>query len=1812
MKFDPRLFAGAALGGAIAGNTGDEYEFIPSVLGAGVGAFAGSKFDTTLPAGTFDSLGTKVDVSGGLGTIRNQREEIMTELESHMRSVASNSSFTGDFDASNMFKTLSNDNVEDAINHVRGLSRTDLNRTFINYKNKQANSFQSLEDMNGNAKMNGYTPSRMLVGEDASLADKQKAVYNYYKNILGEESTFATARVDELTPMLDRISSPISLSDGKLSTNAFGDNFSISLTQTLGDGVTTGYISNNNAYLANKFNVVGGLIAEGQGQTAESFDVIANSLGLDNAGPSRSALESMLKNHEGVSKEAAIGMLAKMGVSDEAMLDAIQSFESNMQWDEHSTSELLKEKVAKLNGQSYERSVSPYARSISNTVDYGQTIRYNTESNGVLEHEGTALRSLRTTASEVGSRSELQRLTGQLAASGVDVFSQVKADANTKFYSPTANNHNPSAFVPYGRNPYTVGRRAIDGPINRNHTAGDRAFEHFKSTFGGGEVLGSSVGLRSQTMDIGEMGDVLSHVLGGNITIDDGYSIANKRTMSRFQVEGMRKVNVASNDANEIALKNPLVNRVINGEMSIPEARSKLNGAESLIRYNTKKNQERVYQEFANTWSSIRDLDNFDAIADVLRQSGADSEKFEGLIENSIKRTSDYLKAGGQSTDTTFAARRLLDNYFDDMSEKVKMGSKKIDTVGNMTFADEARSKYNRDVSAALLSLYSGNRDASDLQFMMATDNFNERRQQAIQSVRLLNGKSGQVVAYNPDGTAVKLPESYSKYMLEGLQIREDSNGRKNLEMLYKGMLNMGENYVGKGFSINAKEQFILADEDVFGSAGALDALFGKGYAEKIVKDDILVGVKMNPKGLADPSKGARNLTMDEFKRQFNVAMNSTLFSDAAKDDMAEASEYFIKNVDMISDTKNTGYGNVKTIRDDLRKGKSSSEEISQTVWDSLLGYKKANKLADKHIGGLVDYALATTNEKASLATLANVVVNNGIKYDKLVHDVRYEGRDINSAVKEFQTLVPSFKPTANNSDAILEDMLNHMTMVHEDIASRFNTRTGIYETLTNANARNNDIDFFVRSSKFTGNMRKTKVNISALNRRAIGETGAGLVDKSLSWNAQLQMLNTGYTHSDLDHFAKFSPGSYNDLTAVLGMAENHDNALNAHFDYSRNAEFKNAFNSLPEDRREMFKRIGVNTGNNVDFYNLSYVPEGSFKSIPVIYDETRLFDSFHSNKTGTENNKRATGLMYDIIQADMELAATKHADIRRTIQTRLDKLHAQLQGHINPSLSGSTSLGKAALTRTGDASMQATVGAINGQFSNFLNGELNANRHGSYVAVSEEGALKRLRLAGMDVDSLDTLRNKHMERIGNTSLYRLKLADNSNFFGIVNREPATGPMSARLAEYIVDTSIYNGKGAEDSLFMKSEDLLYKYFQFGDYDFDNVTEYFMTDMEKKDKKVRDSILQKGRTAALDYGQLESFASKLGVKNNKEKKMDSLFNVLEKNINSIKSEEDWHNAYLDYLSKKSGQAGLRKVVSPSVTMLSASLNNSLMRQHGEDGDKSVKAARVLTHYFVENLLKAQHASSEKAGMSTVAEDLANARQRVLDKKASQNYYTDMLRTQLEGMLQNHSKDSDDYKLGMEAIDKIVKAEQTYMTDAPINPMEMGKANRDKDFQGKLKNLRDMINGRDQGKTIFNRIADEGADVASLSKEGYDRFRNITKQLFHNNKKVLGAGALGIAGITLAFQNKPSEKRYTATADVGRQTLAPNTMQEDTARSAVEGQSLGRQTEYLTPHRDAKRAVTIEGQYIDSSNNYRDNSRRSVFGDNINSAQVEYRE
>lgn len=469
MSINGKKIIGAFLGATIAGDTGDDgYEVMPSVAGAAVGATIGNYLDTSMPNQIFSEIGTEASVEGSTVKKKTTRQRLVEDIENELtNNIADEENLV--FDHKNPLSTITKDNYKDAMSYYSKLDNDQLKDHLLKIKTNQENPYIPLADLSGEFRINPYAPEKVLVSDIAELEEKKTAMRAYLIDVKNETEEFANRRVAELEPLLKKTEGYIKLEDGKLSTRIEGEKVDLHLTTTLNDDITHGYSSNNNAYLARKFNVLGGLIAEGRGKE-ENLSLIAEKLGLKEGTESYRSLENMLIKKDGVSKEAALGFLADIGVKGKALANAVSTFEDTKQWDEESTALLYHPE---------KKYTTEYAKSTSNSVSAEYTVRFKKGTLDLNLDGDKGLRALGTVAHDANSRSEVNFFKGALLEEGFDFFSHTKADANVVYSSLSTDTRMPSMFVPFNRNANTVTNRAVGAPdINPNRkTAYDEAFE---------------------------------------------------------------------------------------------------------------------------------------------------------------------------------------------------------------------------------------------------------------------------------------------------------------------------------------------------------------------------------------------------------------------------------------------------------------------------------------------------------------------------------------------------------------------------------------------------------------------------------------------------------------------------------------------------------------------------------------------------------------------------------------------------------------------------------------------------------------------------------------------------------------------------------------------------------------------------------------------------------------------------------------------------------------------------------------------------------------------------------------------------------------------------------------------------------------------------------------------------------------------------------------------------------------------------------------------------------------------------------------
>lgn len=1799
MKFNPAVFAGGLTGGVIAGNTGDDYEVLPSIAGATIGGFAGSKMNLELPSGMFDSVKTQIDTSTGVTSYRSTKADYMNQLTELL--TANSQGVVGEslFDPSKPASSINETNLKSALRYYEQVSDTELKKALTVLREGE----EAVIKLNPEALNDSYQVQHHFVRENESLETKKMMLSKHlaaveHQNVPSvnqstEMAVQRAARVEELAPFLDKLEGRIIFEDGQLKSVLAGQSFTMPLTQTITDGETLGHNINNNVYTSRKFNIMGSVIASGAGSTVEGASEIATKMGLSVGSLEHSNVVDMLVNKSGITREATLGVLASTkGVTDKSLLAAVEKLSEKTQWDESATSLHLEARVDSKNGYYDDYRNSQYTKTQASLIDMSTTIKHDQGNFGDLSE--SALRGVRTSTSNTHDGVESHKIIREVKAMGEDRVSGVKAD-HSLIFTPVDNSSKlMNINSPYNRNTGTVTNRAL--AVSVKGDADRFSTERLRGVFGADAQLGSAVTLRTALFDEEVVSKPLAAIFGANVTLDDGYALGNRESFSQLEHTGYTKLKLHSGVNNEIIARSPMLNHLIDGSATLEEVKDL---ADTHLNFKAPRRStlEKANLSFATAIEALESGLDGDAIGELVdpRYKGL-AKMLKGIDYSAEKELEQSTLGRTPDEEDLFIKNRRRQGIIDYFSKRTSVNEHQSTTDFGRGIAKET----NTDLYEARANfLRTGDMSTFKEELGQALDTYQGKRDVIRDAARTVYVKGGRTVGFGVSGEAVQLSKSYDHNELVDLEHRVDAQGRVSVEATYKGSTNVGDNSLVKTFSVNYKDQNFLLEGAEFKQVGAISEMLTKG-----------------------------TLVYNEANNSFTHAGNEIQASDILpyfKSNVgfaALASKY--EGVDTISSMSNAGYKYQEAIKESIKKeGRSSL--LSDAINETISSYSKRARSKDEVVSGLTDFVYAMSNEKPSTAALAETV----LKADEALSTLNTQFRTGRISALEYLTATGTYgsgvsrRSGLQKKEVIIDKVMTNYNNTVEKLAYHTSTKEGAYAMHTDASVRKEIADIFVENSKLSSKVAlggvfnsiqdNVHLNISAINRKVVTETGAGTFDKSMSWNAQTQLLANGYTKEELDLFASFDKAAVNDMNALTGMTRKHDTLLNKYFEANPSA-MRNVMNAVPEDRRKVLEEAFGYTPNakDTDFYNLHYKPKSGIRAIPLIFDESRGFDSYTDSKdTGAKHNKRINSLMTDIIDADIKLrSATDHDDIAN-LQTHLEGLHTRLESAIKPTLGGSSGALKAAMTRHGDASLLATVGAVNGQMVDFIDQEIKAKRGVSYASVSYHGALDRLKLAGVELteaEETDFLRgqSKYLEDVeGFSGLKRVKVSDDLPLFSLINREPAQGPMSIRAVEYMVDTSIKDSEDIRASVFMRHKDPIYKYLQFGDYDFDTMTEYFAKSSgSKENAQMLESVLSKGRKLSADYAELVDFADKLGVKNNKSDNLKSLFDILAENPD-IKTYNQWHEKYLDSIYDDTTKAGLRKTISPKVTMLASQLNNSLMASTSDMSSKNIQAGRVLSHYFVENLLKAQH-SSNSASSETVAELLSRLKEQAV-RTGNKSEYLDELAKGLTDQLKNLNPASSDYKMGQEAISAIITAEKTHMTGDVLNPMELAGANRNKNLREALQTAADVYEGKNQSIGLHKTVKVD-ADIADYAKVGYDRFKTTAKQLFHNNKKVLGYSAAGLAGVAIAFRDNPDEAyKQSATADVGRQTLAPNKME-----APVEGQASGSPSEYVTPHRDARRAVTVEGQHVGRREDARYNAQKSIFGDSIESAQVEYRE
>jgi hypothetical protein len=365
----------------------------------------------------------------------------------------------------------------------------------------------------------------------------------------------------------------------------------------------------------------------------------------------------------------------------------------------------------------------------------------------------------------------------------------------------------------------------------------------------------------------------------------------------------------------------------------------------------------------------------------------------------------------------------------------------------------------------------------------------------------------------------------------------------------------------------------------------------------------------------------------------------------------------------------------------------------------------------------------------------------------------------------------------------------------------------------------------------------------------------------------------------------------------------------------------------------------------------------------------------------------------------------------------------------------------------------------------------------------------------------------------------------------------------------------------------------------------------------------------------------NYAKLLGVKGSDKDKIKSLFDVYEEHGHTFKSTTDWYEKYSEEVMLSRQKAGDRKSISPTVTKLSADINDAISRSGGDSG--TAMRARVLSHYFVENLLKSQHIANKKYKETPVstAEMLSKYLYEYQTKdKFNQEFSNYIEQTVIKNIKDNAELSAETKKGLIEETDKAVKLIQESIKNnynqerGPLTPMHQRAPSSAMKVGEGVEGLIKNVYGGAANVSVLNvseELIHEGNDLslAQRGKLGYHKALEFMKHNLSNNKKLLmGAGA-AFAGAALLTQSKPDFGDSRAEANPSGMLMAPaKSAIEDTARETGTHASLNRAVEYIRPYKKDNSYVGIQATPMDSNRNLNEDIDHFIFGDGLSSVRI----
>ena len=1067
------------------------------------------------------------------------------------------------------------------------------------------------------------------------------------------------------------------------------------------------------------------------------------------------------------------------------------------------------------------------------------------------------------------------------------------------------------------------------------------------------------------------------------------------------------------------------------------------------------------------------------------------------------------------------------------------------------------------------------------------TDFYVQEKIIAWQMDRDLTFLPEQTVGYAPDGSPLKVNKQMDKYRVSDLAFVSDGAKEPELMITLDGKSNLGSSHIAKLFGVDSKTQIRnIAKTEAFVKAGLIAELINKGTL------DYVDGEIVSSRGVG--TKELREL----FQQPLSTLLQDNLFSD----DHSHYNKLSTKlrdEIGIITDIGDTGLSSVAKLESAIKTGVNSGI-VDDKVFSLLTS---STQVTDNH-RAIANLGVALTSSKASSSMVLSSLLNyqtqlstrlSNLKVGDYTNPVLAELEAIGMDTKTYK-YSKSPKVAKKNYDKLVASFNANYSTFSKDLVSHFNDPVKKLRTMNETPEKYHSF-----LNVFGANMDSTSYAFTSPSLNLTGVLGSESTTNSMSANAQSQLLYSGLDKEDLKLFGRHNQAKINDLHAIISIKELQRESINGNIAGVDGEVLHRAIVSSSDTRRENLKSLGIDIKGNYGSYNLSQEING-FKSVPIPLEESSIFPSYYSSSQRKLQNPKSIGLASNIIALDRKMQETKDPALKEEYLTQLKEkvtsLEEEYKGHL---FSKTDPLPKAATRLEARNTLQSNVSATAGVMDDFIANRLAEGKHQSFGQVTLGGALERLKLSGVNVENMDDLLNNHTEVItsGGVKVRRLMMSANQPFYSLTNREPATGPGSIRMMEYLVDL---NADASDKSLRVSWADKLYKYLQFGDHDADNMAEFFP---DFKNKTATRSVYDKLTPMTEQLSTLVDYGSQLGVKGGNKDYMQGITDLFRGG--------DYSRASADYFERfqiENEQAGLRKRIAPTATNLAAYISNSLDSSQLGQGDKN--SARLLAHYSVENAIKAAHADTSEFALrgATALEDIAAHRANFVAGTDVSGEYLKSLGDFLSGMIKDDA--SDEVKaLHTRNVNNILDSEKLYATKNPINTMNLGKS-KQKEFTEILEDINSVMVGEHSSKNLMD-TEDIRTTVEAKTRRGYNEISKSVKENVHSNKKILGVGAGALVAAAIMSQKNPDFGGSTAESNPSAMTLRPAQMSQEQNSNAIrnleEGLNMVGATDYILPSSNSKNSYQIDGKYSGKGDRNR-SVRTSLFGDNgIDSARIE---